>query len=296
MNTLERFSNYIKVEKRYSGHTVRAYSDDIQQFVHYLEEEHHCQDLLIVNQQMVRQWIVSLMSQAISPRTLRRKTASLNAFYKYCLRNKLIDANPAEDLILPRLTKNFPDFVKESSIGNLFEASHFRKDFSGMRDKLVLELFYATGMRLAELVGLDMLSVDLEKGEVRILGKRNKERIVPLTGNLMNLLQEYFKARENYVSGDNLHTKLIVTDTGKPAYPRMIQRLVRKYLVQSTTLEKRSPHLLRHTFATHMLNRGADLNAVKELLGHANLAATEIYTHNTYEKLKSIYKQAHPRA
>lgn len=296
MNTLNRFINYIKVEKRYSEHTVRAYSDDIQQFVQYLESQLSITDLLVVNQLMVRQWIVSLIGETISPRSLRRKTASLNSFYKFCLRNKLINSNPAEGLILPKLNKNFPDFIKESSIDNLFEANHFEEGFPGTRDKLVLELFYATGMRLAELVGLDVLSVDMEKGEIKIHGKRNKERIVPLTGNITNLLQEYIKVREKYVSVEKLHTKLIITDKGEPAYPRMVQRLVRKYLIQSTTLEKRSPHLLRHTFATHMLNRGADLNAVKELLGHANLSATEIYTHNTYEKLKSIYKQAHPRA
>jgi integrase/recombinase XerC len=296
MNALSRFINYIKVEKRYSEHTVRAYSDDIQQFVQYLEKQQGFNDLLTVNQLMVREWIVSLISEDMSPRSIRRKTASLNTFFKYCLRNKLIETNPAEELILPKLTKNFPDFIKESSIDNLFEANHFEEGFPGMRDKLVLELFYATGMRLAELVGLTVLSVDLEKGEIKILGKRNKERIVPLTVNSMNLLHNYLKEREKYVPSDKSHIKLIVTDTGNPAYPRMVQRLVRRYLILSTTLEKRSPHLLRHTFATHMLNRGADLNAVKELLGHANLAATEIYTHNTYEKLKSIYKQAHPRA
>jgi integrase/recombinase XerC len=296
MNTLKRFINYIKVEKRYSDHTVRAYSDDLEQFIRYLGINHGINDLLAVNHQMVRQWVVFLLNESAVPRTLRRKAASLNSFYKFCLRNQLITVNPANGLILPRLNKSIPDFIKESSIAVLFDAAAFSDDFPGNRDKIVLELFYATGMRLAELVGLNTSSIDLEKGEIRIHGKRNKERIVPLTVNLMNLLPGYLEERSKCMRSAGIHDKLIVTDNGNPAYPRMIQRMVRKYLTQSTTLEKRSPHLLRHTFATHMLNRGADLNAVKELLGHANLAATEIYTHNTYEKLKSIYKQAHPRA
>jgi integrase/recombinase XerC len=296
MNALDRFISYIKVEKRYSEHTVRAYSDDLDQFVQYLESRNHTNDILSINQVEVRQWIVALINEAVTPRTIRRKAASLNTFYKYCLRNKLIERNPAEGLILPRLTKNLPEFIKESSVNSLFESSHFEEGFPGVRDKLVLELFYATGMRLAELIGLNRHSIDLDKGEIRILGKRNKERIVPLTATLINALKLYLNSREQLLSDRAQQNRLVLTNTGEPAYPRMIQRLVRKYLSQSTTLEKKSPHLLRHTFATHMLNNGADLNAVKELLGHANLAATEIYTHNTYEKLKSIYKQAHPRA
>jgi integrase/recombinase XerC len=296
MNTLDRFINYIKVEKRYSEHTVRAYSDDINQFVQYLESLPDTPDILNVSQTEVRQWIVSLMNEAITPRTLRRKVASLNTFYKFSLRHKLIDYNPAEGLVLPRLTKNLPEFIRESSIDSLFEPSHFEEGFPGIRDKMVLELFYATGMRLAELINLNLHSVDLEKGEIKILGKRNKERIVPITGSIINLLRHYLQAREDYILNSAVHDRLILTNTGEPAYPRMVQRLVKKHLMQSTTLERSNPHLLRHTFATHMLNNGADLNAVKELLGHANLAATEIYTHNTYEKLRSIYKQAHPRA
>jgi integrase/recombinase XerC len=296
MNTLDRFINYIKIEKRYSAHTVKAYGDDIDQFVQYLNSYPNSPDILVVDQPDVRQWIISLMNAAITPRTLRRKIASLNTFYKFCLRNNLVQRNPAEGIILPRLTKNLPEFIKETSIESLFEPAHFEQNFQGLRDKLVLELFYATGMRLSELIGLTLQSIDFEKGEIKILGKRNKERIVPLIQSVQKLLKQYIKERANYLQSEVATDRLILCNSGEPAYPRMIQRLVRKYLLQSTTLEKRSPHLLRHTFATHMLNNGADLNAVKELLGHSNLAATEIYTHNTYEKLKTIYKQAHPRA
>jgi integrase/recombinase XerC len=296
MTALDQFINYIKVEKRYSGHTVRAYSDDIGQFVRYLQTQNLATDILSIHQTEVRHWVVSLINDAVTPRTLRRKIAALNTFYKYCLRNELISVNPAEGLILPKLGKNLPEFIKESSIDVLFDDDHFEKGFPGIRDKLVLELFYATGMRLAEMVSLDISSLDMDKGEIKILGKRNKERIVPLTGTLINMLKLYLSVRAENIQADSITNRLILTNQGHSAYPRMIQRLVRKHLIQSTTLDKKSPHLLRHTFATHMLNNGADLNAVKELLGHASLAATEIYTHNTYEKLRSIYKQAHPRA
>jgi integrase/recombinase XerC len=265
------------------------------QFSRYLAENDSVRNLMSAGQKDVREWMIDMVNSGNSPRTLRRKIASLKAFYHYNLRIGTLKVNPAEGIILPKLNKRIPDFIKESSIEQLFETGLFSSGFSGTRDKLVLELFYATGIRLAEMVGLKRRQVDLTRGEVRILGKRNKERVVPLTPTVLNLLQEYLGKAEQEFGG--LHREqLILTDKGQVCYPKLIQRIVAKYLNLSTTLEKKSPHLLRHTFATHMLNNGADLNSVKELLGHANLAATEIYTHNTYEKLKSIYKQAHPRA
>lgn len=293
MRTLQQFIKYIQVEKRYSRYTVKAYSDDISQFAEFHKEK--SSDLLALSHSDIRQWIVYLIDNGISARSIRRKIASLNAYYKYCLRKQLIFNNPVEGIILPRIDKKLPEFIKESSIDIIFESTQFSKNFSGIRDQLVLELFYATGMRLSELINLTNLSYNDQKKELRIIGKRNKERIVPLTDRIVSLLEKYLQTRDK-TFGHLTHNFLIVTNTGTPTYSRMIQRLVRKYLVTGTTLTKKSPHLLRHTFATHMLNHGADLNAVKELLGHANLAATEIYTHNTYEKLKSIYKQAHPRA
>jgi integrase/recombinase XerC len=295
MEPLKEFINHIRIEKRYSEHTVRAYEDDIMQFSRYLAENDSVRNLMSAGQKDVREWMIDMVNSGNSPRTLRRKIASLKAFYHYNLRIGTLKVNPAEGIILPKLNKRIPDFIKESSIEQLFETGLFSSGFSGTRDKLVLELFYATGIRLAEMVGLKRRQVDLTRGEVRILGKRNKERVVPLTPTVLNLLQEYLGKAEQEFGG--LHREqLILTDKGQVCYPKLIQRIVAKYLNLSTTLEKKSPHLLRHTFATHMLNNGADLNSVKELLGHANLAATEIYTHNTYEKLKSIYKQAHPRA
>jgi integrase/recombinase XerC len=295
MNPFNDFRNYIKVEKRYSEHTVRAYTDDIRQFAHFIRTEPDSNRILSASQTEIREWIIHLMNEGWSPRTLRRKIGALRTFFKYCMRNRLVVVNPAENVILPKLKKQLPEFIKESSLDALFSEEQFGNDFPGIRDRLILELFYATGMRLSELLSLRISSFDWTKGEVRILGKRNKERVVPLTQNVQQLLREYIKkAREKYTLSDS--DPIILTDKGEPAYPKMVQRTVQKHLTAATTLEKKSPHLLRHTFATHMLNNGADLNAVKELLGHANLAATEIYTHNTYEKLKTIYKQAHPRA
>jgi integrase/recombinase XerC len=295
MDRLKEFINYIGLEKRYSGYTIRAYHDDIFRFSLFLKTFKDNDNLLLVQQSEVREWIISLVHDGCSPRTLRRKIASLSAFYNYFIRNDQIKVNPADGLVLPKIVKRLPEFIKETTIDELFNNNLFNSDFPGLRDKFVLELLYATGIRLSELINLKMSDLDIFNGEIKVIGKRNKERIIPLTQNICKLVAEYLNIRKNYFS-KNTSDCLIVTDKGDQVYPRMIQRLVKKYLSLSTTMEKKNPHILRHTFATHMLNNGADLNAVKELLGHANLAATEIYTHNTYEKLKLIYKQAHPRA
>lgn len=295
MKPLSEFTNYILVEKRYSAHTVRAYTDDIKQFGLFLQIDPNSNSIFAITRTQIRNWVIDLFDQGSSSRSIRRKSASLRTFYKFCLRNNYIAQNPADGLVLPKLNKSLPDFIKETSIEPLFTNSHFKDGFEGMRDKLVLELFYVTGMRLSEMISLKYPNIDLKKAEIKVLGKRNKERIIPVTYNTVELIRAYM-AETEIVFGDKTKDAFILTDRGEPAYPRMIQRLVQKYLNGATSLEKKSPHILRHTFATHMLNNGADLNAVKELLGHANLAATEVYTHNTYEKLKSIYKQAHPRA
>jgi integrase/recombinase XerC len=293
MEGLKEFVGYLSIEKRFSGYTVRAYTDDITRFSLFLKTLNI--NLLNAQQSDVREWVISLVHEGCSPRTLRRKVASLSAFYNYYIRNNKIKVNPAEGLVLPKIDKKLPEFLKESSVEILFNNNLFGTDFTGIRDNLIMELFYATGIRLSELVHLKITDIDLFNAEMRVVGKRNKERIIPLTHNVAGLIRGYLNVRKDY-SQPNTSDYLFVTEKGEQVYPRMVQRLVKKYLSMSTTMEKKNPHMLRHTFATHMLNNGADLNAVKELLGHANLAATEIYTHNTYEKLKSIYKQAHPRA
>lgn len=295
MEEIKDFTNYLRVEKRYSGHTVRAYTDDLIQFDQYLHTLDNQKGILYSPQSDIRNWIIGLIEDGCTSRTSRRKIASLKAFFSYFIRNNKLKTNPADGIIVPKLNKTLPGFIKESSIDDLFSNNLFSENFEGKRDKFVLELLYATGIRLSELINLKSSDIDLSNGEIKVLGKRNKERIIPLTHNIIRLYKEYSEILKEKFS-EPVTEHLIVTNKGEAAYPRMIQRITEKYLSLSTTLEKRSPHILRHTFATHMLNNGADLNAVKELLGHANLSATEIYTHNTYEKLKSIYKQAHPRA
>jgi len=295
MEEIKEFTNYLRVEKRYSGHTVRAYTDDLVQFDQYLHTLGNQKGILYSHQSDIRNWIIGLIEGGCASRTSRRKIASLKAFFSYFMRNSKLRINPADGIIVPKLNKTLPGFIKESSIDDLFSNNLFPENFAGKRDKFVLELLYATGIRLSELINIKSSDIDLSKGEIKVLGKRNKERIIPLTHNIITLYKEYSETLKEKFS-EPVTEHLIVTNNGEAAYPRMIQRITEKYLSLSTTLEKRSPHMLRHTFATHMLNNGADLNAVKELLGHANLSATEIYTHNTYEKLKSIYKQAHPRA
>lgn len=295
MKPLQDFITYIRIERRYSPHTVRAYADDIGQFAAFAGVDPDTPEFLNLSRTTIRSWIVSLVNASVNPGTVRRKAVSLRSFFKYNLRKGYIEQNPADGLALPRLSKHLPDFVNETAIEFLFDEVSFPDGFSGLRDRLVLELFYATGMRLSEMVSLQMNAIDFGRQEIKVIGKRNKERAVPMTQRCSELICQYRDAAED-IFGTTLPGNLILTDKGMPAYPRMIQRLVRHYLTAATSLEKRSPHTLRHTFATHMLNNGAELSAVKELLGHANLAATEIYTHNTYEKLKHIYKQAHPRA
>jgi integrase/recombinase XerC len=295
MEAIAEFNNYLRVEKRYSGHTVRAYSDDVNQFLQFLEKSTNNTNPFSALSTDVRGWVLALIEENISPSSLRRKIASLRAFYLYFIRKGMAVLNPTDSITLPKLKKRLPDFIKESTIDPLFSEEQFPNHFHGCRDRFILELFYATGIRLSELVQLKCRDIDLYKGEVKVLGKRNKERIIPLTQHIILQYKVYFEAyKELFPISDS--SFLFVTDKGEPAYPRMIQRIVQKHLGGNGLLDKQNPHLLRHTFATHMLNNGAELNAVKELLGHASLAATEIYTHNTYEKLKTIYKQAHPRA
>jgi len=292
----DKYIDYLRFEKRYSAHTILAYHTDLDDFTKFLSLQYSIADLLQADHNLIRSWLISLIDNKISPRSINRKLSTLKSFFRYCQKQDLIKNSPMLKVVAPRTSKQLPVFLTHDNLDDLLGKVEFATDFQGCRDKMIITLFYATGIRRMELIQILTTDLDLDNGTLKVLGKRNKERIVPIAGKLSELLTVYLKAREQFISDKSNTEGLILNDTGRPAYPRMIQRLVRKYLVQSTTLEQRSPHLLRHTFATHMLNHGADLNAVKELLGHANLAATEIYTHNTYEKLKSVYKQAHPRA
>jgi len=288
------FIDYIRHEKRYSQHTIQAYQKDLSQFTSFLDEQYNIDDVTKVGHEHIRSWLVQLMEGGLSTRSVLRKLSTLKSFFKYLVRNNKIDLNPTLVVIPPKTPTRNPEFVDEDNMKKLFEGISFAEDFSGYRDLLILEVFYGTGIRLSELIELKEDDISFDNRTIKVLGKRNKERLIPFTIKMEGQLSEYLQfKRKTGMEGEGL---LFITDQGKKLYPRLVYRIVNKYLSQVTTLTKKSPHILRHTFATHMLNRGADLNAVKEFLGHANLAATQVYTHNTVEKLKKIYQQAHPRA
>jgi integrase/recombinase XerC len=292
----DRFIDYIQFEKRYSKHTLIAYNKDLEQFLYFVNENYDIDDPSVVDHQIIRSWLISLIESNISPRSVNRKLTSLKSFYKYLLKEGLISENPMSKVLAPKVSKKLPYFVEQDKMQSLFTESYFNDGFSGIRDRLIMEIFYNTGIRLSELIHLKHHDVDLSRMQLKVLGKRNKERIIPFGENLRSLLLDFIDLKKKEFEGSDAFIYLIITDKGKQLYSSYVYRIVNNYLSLVSTIEKRSPHVLRHTFATHMLNNGADLNAVKELLGHANLSATQVYTHNTIEKLKSVYKQAHPKA
>jgi integrase/recombinase XerC len=296
MNYKALFLNYLRFEKRYSQHTLRSYQTDLDQFegyaVQYLEEE---EGLDSADTKLIRSWIAHLMESGVSVRSVNRKITTLRTFYKFMMRGQHLKINPMDKVVSPKSTKTLPAFVEEEKIETLLDSYSFGTDFPGARNKLIIELLYLTGMRLSELILLEDGSIDHFNQTVRVTGKRNKQRIIPVDRSAIGIIRDYISQRKE-VFPEPLTQRLLVTDRGKPLYPKFVYKVVNNYLGLVTTMQKRSPHILRHSFATHMLNRGADLNAIKEILGHANLSATQVYTHNTFEKLVSIYKQAHPRA
>ncbi len=293
MTRIDEFLLYLKAEKRYARHTIKAYKNDLNQFHAFCQDRD--KEGMDLHYKTIRYWVVSLMDSDYSPRTVHRKLTSLRTYCKFLIRLGELESNPMDKVQKPKLNKRVPSFVDEANMDRLLDEFEFGDDFAGIRNRLVIDLLYQTGMRRSELIGLTTGSVSMEGNSVKVKGKRDKERIIPIGFGLMEALKSYMAIRMNVV-GESDHEFLLVTDTGNPAYDKLVYRIVNKYLSMVTTLDKKSPHVLRHTFATHMLNHGADLNAIKELLGHANLSATQVYTHNTFKKLKSIYNQAHPRA
>ncbi len=289
----ERFLTHIQFEKRYSPHTVTAYRTDLDQFFIFIQHQYDTEDITGINHFMIRSWLVSLMDQHLSSRSVGRKLTSLKSFYRYCLKEGAVESNPVSRVVAPKTSKRLPVFIEKENMDLLLDQIDFGEGYRGMRDRLMVELFYLTGMRRSELMNLKEQDIDFTQNTFRVLGKRNKERLIPFTPELGKTLNQYLEVKRSEFGECD---QLFLTDKGSKMYPRLIYSTVKKYLSMVTTSAKKSPHVLRHTFATHLLNEGADLNAVKELLGHANLAATQIYTHNTIEKLKRIYKQAHPKA
>ncbi|GGF31944.1 tyrosine-type recombinase/integrase [Echinicola rosea] len=290
------FINYLEHEKRASAHTVLAYEKDLEQFKEFLKLSFNTEDITQAGHGEIRAWIVDLVEQQLSATTVNRKMATLRSFYKFLLRSGEISKDPTYKLRALKTPKKLPEFVQESTMEQLLNEVTYEADFEGQRDKMVMEFLYMTGVRLSELIGLRWADINLSDKTVKVYGKRKKQRIIPLTDILLGNIILYKKEFKETFSNVNESDYFIVTISKKQAYPMIIYRIVRKYLDLFAQTSKRSPHLLRHTFATHLLNKGADLNAVKDLLGHANLAATQVYTHNSMEKLKAVFDQAHPKA
>jgi integrase/recombinase XerC len=293
MDYRESFFNYLKFEKRNSSHTVVAYKIDLDQFVQFCTEVVGEFNVKRVDAKIIRSWIVQLMENDLSARTVNRKVTTIKSFFKFLLKEQIVENNPTTYLTLPKIRKKLPNFVEEKNLNHLLDDGFFQNDFIGIRDKLIVTLLYGTGIRLAELLLLKDSDFDTKNCMIRVFGKGKKERIIPYPITVNQLIEQYIN--EKKIAIGSRTERLLVTEKGKPVYEKLIYRVVTKYLGKVTLMEKKSPHILRHTYATHLLNNGADLNAVKELLGHASLAATQIYTHTTFERLHDIYKQAHPR-
>ena len=292
---IQPFLDFLKFEKRYSVHTIRSYSDDLVAFFDYLQMEFGGMGLEEVSPTVVRSWLASLKDAGLSSRSVNRKISSLRSFYKFQLRTGGVEQSPMGAVISPKTNKRLPVFVEQGDMAVLFDQIRFPDDWDGWTDRLILGLLYHTGMRLSELIGLKEKQVDGGNRAIKVLGKGNKERVIPVSPVLINAIGEYCaKKRAELEAPDTVY--LLVGKKGRKLYPKYVYRVVKNYLEQVTTIDQKSPHVLRHTFATHLMNAGAELNAVKELLGHASLAATQVYTHNTIEKLKDIYKKAHPKA
>lgn len=294
---MDEFLDFLRYEKRFSSHTVVSYQTDLAQFTAFLKQEYELEEPAQATHPLIRGWVVSLMSQDLDPRTVNRKVACLRSYYKFLLRTHVIQANPMLRIKAPKMAKKLPEFVPEESLNRLLNSFEFEATFAGARDQLVLEMLYGTGIRLSELLGIAEADVDAGARTVRVTGKGNKQRIVPLNPSLLQVLTKYEAARVAEFGPSPANSSLLRTDKGEPLYEKLVYRTVKKYLSQiSTSVAHQHPHALRHAFATHLLGKGADLNAIKELLGHASLAATQVYTHLSVDRLKSVFEQAHPRA
>ena len=291
---LDRFVDHLTYEKRYSAHTVSAYQRDLKQFAAFLKE-FGVNEPEKATDKVVRMWMMRLMEEDTGPRSVNRKLSSLRSFFRFARIIGAVTIDPTALIDPPKTPKRLPEFVEEQRLECMFDDLKWPEGFKGMTDRLILELLYGTGMRLAELIKLKVGDIDLGANSLRVLGKRNKERILPLGDDLTKNIANYLKKRTVLFGGARGADGLLIDKNGEPLARRTVQRLVTHYLSGVTSQKKRSPHVLRHTFATHMLEHGADLNAVKEILGHANLAATQVYTHNTVEKLRKVHAQAHPR-
>jgi integrase/recombinase XerC len=294
---VEKYLQYLQYEKRFSQHTLSAYTVDLSQFSDYIKETYSLTSLAEVRHLHIRSWVVELMDTDISPRSINRKLSCLKSFYKFLRTRGFIEENPMLKVVAPKVGKRLPHYVSEQSM-DLLQTPEitFESGFSGSRNKCIIELFYGTGIRQSELIQLRLQDIDHSARVIKVLGKGKKERIVPLHPALYDTIQEYIIQRKSMPYYKEEKYDLFLTDKGESLYPKLVYNIVKRYLSYVTTIEQRSPHVLRHTFATHLSNNGADIKAIKELLGHSSLAATQVYTHNSIERLREVYEQAFPRA
>jgi integrase/recombinase XerC len=289
---IEEFGNYLLKEKRYSLHTVKAYLFDLNSFQTFATDaENSTIDWGEVNYQLIRSWMVQLLDEGLETRSVNRKLSTLRSFFKWMQSNGCIESNPMARIKGPKSTKRLPEFVQESEL-SIHKLDHlFSNDFEGVRDRLLFEVFYQTGIRLAECIALK--DTDVSNGRIKVVGKRNKERIIAISSELELNIRDYIDMKQSL---NNSVSNLFVTDKGLRLYPKFVYRKINHYLSNLTSMKKQSPHVLRHTFATHLLNGGVDIEVLKEILGHGSLAATQVYTHNSFAKINEIYRSAHPRS
>ncbi len=291
---IREFLDYLKFEKRYSEHTIISYDNDISSFFTYMEQSFDAPPISEINHTLIRSWLAGLKEEKLASRSINRKISTLRSFFKYHLKRGNIDAVPTANLVTAKVSRRLPVFVKEQDTRQLLKTlDTSTEDWKTLNARMLISIFYATGMRLSELINLKEKQLDQSRLQLRVMGKGNKERIIPVSRDLFEDINEYRRLKKK--TFENADDSLLVTEKGKKLYPKYAWLLVNDYLGRASTLNKKSPHVLRHTFATHLMNNGADLNAVKELLGHASLAATQVYTHNTIEKLKDVHKKAHPK-
>jgi integrase/recombinase XerC len=293
--SIQTFSDYLKYQKRYSQHTILSYQNDLISFFDFITLKYGDLSLPDITPGLVRSWLASLKEQDIASKSINRKISTLRSFFKYQLRIQTISVSPMTTIVSLKVSKRLPSFIAEKDIDTLFKHVEFPDTWPGKTDRLLLKIFYQTGMRLSELIGLKETQIDRGNSNIKVIGKGNKERVIPINNHLINDVMFYIEDKKNKI-GNADHLYILVNRKGKKLYPKYVYNTVNHYLNAVTTNNKKSPHIIRHSFATHLTNNGADINAVKELLGHTSLASTQIYTHNTIEKLKDIHRKAHPKS
>ena len=292
---IQEFLNYLAFQKRYSRHTVISYQNDLTAFFDFVTVEYNSPQLREISAAIVRSWLASLKQDKAASKTINRKISTLKSFFKYQLKMGLVEASPVASVSSLKISRRLPSFIEQNDMERLFSSVDFPQTWEGRTHRLLLMIFYQTGMRLSELINLKESQIDKSNGAIKVLGKGNKERVIPVSNALLGEIGSYLEAKRKFFR-ESTGIHLLISDKGKSLYPKYAYNIVKRYLGFVSTNERKSPHVLRHSFATHLTNNGADINAIKELLGHSSLASTQIYTHNSIDKLKEAHKLAHPKS